>query len=88
MRPLIAMIVTSVGVYAVLATILILEATVAGIHGLVWLAVPGVLFFAAAVALFASFAPVRRRLAAFKAWVLDSEPLEPSVPRARAVHDA
>jgi hypothetical protein len=88
LRALVAMILTAVGVYAVLAVVLILEATVAGLHGLVLPAVPGVLFFAAAVSLFASYAPVRRRLAAFKTWFLDVEPLGPSPPRTRSMHDA
>ncbi len=53
-RPVIAMILTAVGVYAVLAIVLVLEATVADVHGLVWHPVPGVLFFAATVSVFTS----------------------------------
>jgi len=48
------MILTAVGVYAVLAIVLVLEATVADVHGLVWHPVPGVLFFAATVSVFTS----------------------------------
>jgi hypothetical protein len=80
-RPLIAMILTAIGVYAVLAVVLILEATAGGVHGLVWLVVPGVLFLAAAVSLFASLTPVRRRLAAFRTWSLEAGPSERSAHR-------
>jgi len=44
-RPLIAMILSALGVYAALVIVPVLEATAGGAHGLVWLAVPGVLFF-------------------------------------------
>jgi hypothetical protein len=70
-RPLIAMIVAAVGVYAFFAIVLVLGATVAGVRGLAWLVVPGVLFFAAAVSLIASLAPVRQRLGEFKAWFVE-----------------
>jgi hypothetical protein len=75
-RPLIAIALTALGVYAVFALILLLEATASGVHGLFWLAVPGVLFFAAAVSLFASLTRVRRRLAAFRTWMLEDGPRE------------
>jgi hypothetical protein len=78
-RPLIAMILSALAVYAVLAVVLILEATAGGVHGLVWLAVPGVLFFAAALSLFASLTSVRRRLAAFRTRFLEAGPREQSV---------
>jgi hypothetical protein len=79
-RPVIAMILTAVGVYAVLAIVLVPEATVADVHGLVWLAVPGLLFFAATVSVFASFKGVRRRLAAFKVWFVEAGPGERTAP--------
>ena len=88
-RPVIAMILTAVGVYAVLAIVLVLEAAVADVHGLVWHAVPGVLFFAAAVSVFASFEGVRRRLAAFKAWFVEAGPGERTAPSVgKSVGDA
>jgi hypothetical protein len=73
------MILSALGMYAVLAVVLILEATAGGVHGLVWLAVPGVLFFAAVVSLFASLARALRRLAAFRTWFLEAGPRERSV---------
>ena len=83
------MILTAVGVYTVLAIVLVLEATVADVQGLVWLAVPGVLFFAGAVSLFASFTRVRRRFAAFKVWFVEAERGERTAPSAgKSVGDA
>ena len=61
-RPPVAIALGAVGCYAVLAVVLILEATHAGAKGLVWLAIPALFFGVSAVALFVgSLASVRKR---------------------------
>jgi hypothetical protein len=73
-RPLVAIALGAVGVYGVLAVVLILEATSSGPSGSILLAVPGLLFCAAVAAFFLSLTPIRNRLAAFGAWFVGESP--------------